>query len=387
MSNDFTPGHLTPGQITAWRTRQLPPELVEGVAHHLAGCEACRLAAHPTGEGFRLLESLAGEHLDYEALEALANGGSRGLDHIGVCPLCATELADLRSFRQSLRPAPARRLAPRLWLPALAAAALLIGAFLWFRPAATQKTQSQATQTLSTQTLSTQTLSTQTLATLHDAAGVIALDQTGELRGLPNLTPAQRAPLAQALRTGELPPLPAPSDLIRPRETLLGDAPPAAAPKAVQPLAPAGKMVLSDRPTFRWTAPPGATHFRVTVYNLNFAEIARSPDLGDTSSWTPATPLPRDAIYLWTISASLGGQRVSAPQPPEPEARFRVLDAASAQEFAAVQARQPASRLEIAVAAARLGLREEAENALRDLARDNPGSPLAEHLLLSLRKK
>jgi hypothetical protein len=57
---------------------------------------------------------------------------------------------------------------------------------------------------------------------------------------------------------------------------------------------------------------------------------------------------------------------VAAPVPPEPEARFRILDTAAASQWESLRQRHSGKRL--AVEAANLGLRQEALRLDPDLA-------------------
>jgi hypothetical protein len=161
--------------------------------------------------------------------------------------------------------------------------------------------------------------------------------------------------------------------LTRSRETQLGG--PSGAVR-LWPESPAGEIVYSDRPVFRWASATPARSARVEIYDENFNLAASLPN----GVWTSRKPLRRGAVYSWTVSAVVGGARITAPRAPEPEAKFRVASAAEAQQFEAILAARPASDLRDAVAAARLGFREEARAAVDRLAAQNPGSTLPDAL-------
>lgn len=121
-------------------------------------------------------------------------------------------------------------------------------------------------------------------------------------------------------------------------------------------LQPVATLVPDDRPAFRWEPIPGATVYRVEVFDPEFAPVAS----GDTldAEWTPPQALPRDMILRWRVVARTPEGDVAAPVPPAPEARFRILNAAAANRWAALRDRHSGRRL--AVEAANLGLRQEA---------------------------
>ncbi|MDQ1470897.1 MAG: hypothetical protein QOJ99_2377, partial [Bryobacterales bacterium] len=134
------------------------------------------------------------------------------------------------------------------------------------------------------------------------------------------------------------------------------------------------------QPAFEWQAPGNAGAFRVSIYDSDF-ELVESSGTVQGRVWISRKPLPRGKIFNWTVSAIMDGTRVTAPRPPEPEARFRVASAEEARQMDAARKAAPASDLQIALAAARLGFRDEAREALRRLQAQNPGSPLAQQLL------
>jgi hypothetical protein len=111
-------------------------------------------------------------------------------------------------------------------------------------------------------------------------------------------------------------------------------------------------------------------------------QLASGPITG--TEWTPSTALARGRTYLWQVTALAGGERVTAPAPPAPEARFEV---AGADVMAAVEKRRaqaPGSHLVAALALVEAGLLDDAEAELGALAADNPGSPEVARLRESL---
>lgn len=140
---------------------------------------------------------------------------------------------------------------------------------------------------------------------------------------------------------------------LRPQSgVLLGDA----GARSFNLLHPVATLVPDDRPVFRWEPLAGATAYRVEVFDPEFTPVAS----GDVVSpeWTPTQALPRDVILRWRIVAHTPEGDVAAPVPPAPEARFRILNEAAANRWAAL--RDDYSGRRLAIEAANLGLRQEA---------------------------
>ena len=145
-------------------------------------------------------------------------------------------------------------------------------------------------------------------------------------------------------------------------------------------LDPVGNVLLSDRPTFRWSALDGATGYVVEVYDDRFNLLASSPQL-TARSWAAPQTLPRGKVYSWQVKAVKDGQETKAPRPPAPQAKFRVLDRAKADEITRAKRSYPSSHLTLGLLYADAGLLKEAEQELRLLQRANPDSELARSLL------
>jgi len=164
----------------------------------------------------------------------------------------------------------------------------------------------------------------------------------------------------------------------------------AVGPPAFRLLSPVGTAVEVDRPVFRWEPLRGASTYTVVVsttdfQTTDFQEVASSPRLSATE-WKPSRPLPRGAAYLWQVRALRDGQEVTSPKPPEPEARFRVLDPEQAAELS--KARQTyRSHLLLGILYAKAGLLDDAEKELEALKGLNQDSPFVKDLLNSLKAR
>jgi len=106
--------------------------------------------------------------------------------------------------------------------------------------------------------------------------------------------------------------------------------------------------------------------------------IASSPQVSVTS-WT--TTLPRGKVYAWQVKATKDGQEITWPRPPAPQAKFRVIDQAKANELARAKRAYGSSHLTLGLLYADAGLLKEAEQELRLVRRANPNSELATKLL------
>ena len=279
------------------------------------------------------------------------------------------EVEDLRTLRaQMARPrstAP-RQLAWRIGLLAAAAAAV----FLWLRPSTVKAPGGPSVPP-----------SPAPVAALKDGGLRLALSAGGALSGAPSLEPSLRDAVAAALR-GALPAPPSLEALSGGGGTLMGAGP---GPADFAPVSPLATRVLADQPTFRWTPHPRARAYEVAVFDSDLRrQLASGPVAA--AEWRPAKALPRGRTYLWQVTALAGGERVTVPVPPAPEARFEVAGDAVLSEVDRRRASAPGSHLVAAIAFVEAGLLDDAEPELRALAADNPDSPEARRLLDALNR-
>ena len=128
------------------------------------------------------------------------------------------------------------------------------------------------------------------------------------------------------------------------------------------PQSPRGTAVATVRPEFRWEAAPGASAYTVSVFNERFEEIASGRVVG--TRWTPGHDLPREQVLSWQVTAHRPAGQLTAPAPPAPEARFRVLAAGEAARMDDVRRRLVTDPLSLAILQARVGLINEAAASL-----------------------
>ncbi len=406
--------HLTEDELRGYAAKTLAASDLVAVLEHIAGCDACReaLAARADAAarltGARSLAFDDDAHPDVDELMAFADGAldhARMLalrTHVDACDVCAQDVADFAQLRMertgasaaaaspapsanaSGSPAVARASSTPIWMRA-AAAVLLVGVSggIWWlsRSSDTAPAESVARGPESSAPADAPAPETARGVVLTD--GVVSLLADGSVRGLERSDPGDRARVEAMFRDGRLPASPDDRGLRPPPSVLMGGDAPAAALKLV---APVGVVVEGDRPAFAWTAVPGATAYRVSVYDTQLALQLESGAVTATT-WTPATPLRRGAVYLWQVEAETPAGVVRAPGPDAPEARFRVIKAEDAEALRALAAARPASRLTLAARYAALGLHQAAAREFEALAAANRGSALAASLARAARAR
>src|SRR5207249_11386179 len=100
--------------------------------------------------------------------------------------------------------------------------------------------------------------------------------------------------------------------------------------------------------------------------------------------WRASPQLERGRIYTWQVRATRKGEEVLMPPPAAAEAKFRILDAAKAEELAQIRRREPRSHLALGIAYANAGLFADSARELRKLVAANPKSSVAKSLLRSV---
>lgn len=219
------------------------------------------------------------------------------------------------------------------------------------------------------------------VVSLNDGGREVRLDEGGNLTGLEGTPlPVQRAVKA-ALSGKELERPDALAELAAQRITLLGQSPDDT-PFALR--GPVGRVVVTDRPTFRWQPLAGATDYTVAVFDANFNGVSASEPQSATQ-WQPTQPLPRGGIYFWQVTARKDGRAFTSPVAPAPRAQFKILEGEKLREIAQVKGSRPDSHLVLGLLYARAGLLDEAERELRLLAKANPRSEVAGRLLRRVR--
>jgi len=305
------------------------------------------------------------DHPAYETLEALVDGRLHVAEveavqsHVELCSVCAEDVADLSAMRTAMQqpapvvaPAPGRR---RLMVIAASIAATVVLA-VWLsdrgRPA--------------------------------EPSPPLAMVPPVPAPPAPasRLTPAEQAFVAAAAQSGRLEVPADVSSLAGSVGTLLGE-PDGRGP--LRALNPVGTVVLAARPDFAWSAMPGARGYTVAVFDEQFTEVARSARLA-TTAWTPEVDLPAGRTLSWQVTAHLSTGDVNGPAPPQPEARFRVIDAGTAAITMDQLSRLTNEPLALGILLARSGLLQEAARLLERAAADEATRAEAQALLADLQR-
>lgn len=143
--------------------------------------------------------------------------------------------------------------------------------------------------------------------------------------------------------------------------------------------------MLSTTPEFSWRSVEGATSYSVAVFDEQFNQVAQADGITSTS-WVPSKALPRGVTLAWQVTAHLPQQDVLAPAPPQPEARFVVVDAATAALMADQQTRLADQPLARGVLLAKAGLFADATRELNRALAQPDTAARAKTLLGSLKK-
>jgi anti-sigma factor RsiW len=430
--------HLTQDQTEDYCRRKLSAEELLSVSDHLGLCDACRQQVERTLNSDAMFLALQSElfaeepetpplglqrtHVTSQEIAEYVDGILRSeelqwvKDHLTSCEQCGLAVDELRAFKDQVAPElnreyhPASFPAPagrgwRSWVaslpanlmrsPALAfglpVTVLLLVVAGWLTWQARQKRETKP-ETAVTRGSSPPVATTPgvpstvssaappVVARLNDGQQQIVLDGEGQLSGVDNLPVDYQRMLKGALTGQRLEKSPLLAGLNRPGSSLMsGDV----QGNQFVVTEPVGKVMLSDRPTFRWAPLEGATGYVVEVFDEKFNLAVASSQFMD-HSWTPLKPLKRGRIYSWQVKAIKEGQEFKSPRPPAPEAKFRILDQAKADELAQAQRAYASSHLTLALLYAQAGLLDEAEQEFRALEQSNPDSAIVRQLLASV---
>ena len=420
--------HLTQKQFEEYVRQRLQPADLLAVSDHLDECEACRLRIETAGEGpflalrdevFADLEQ-SGAHLapaqlaDYVDNALMGESQQVVTDHLSSCDHCSFAVADLREFRNELspdreyRPAEKTGFGESWWrrsfgfLPAAfrvspwpafggaALAVLLLSLIGWviLRKQSEQRPSQEiavgptpVVQPTPAPSFVPSPLPSASpaavVAQLNDGGRVLTLDAEGKFSGADDLPAEYQKILKTALADQRLPRSSQLAGLTRPGSSLMSGN---NAKDSFRVIEPVGTVTMQITPAFRWSPVTGASHYVAEVYDDKFNLIAASPEL-QTNSWTAATPLARGKIYAWQVKAYKDGEEITSPRPPAPQAKFRVLDEAKANQLAAARRSYPSLHLTLALLYADAGVLDESEEQLRELLKANPNSDIARKLL------
>jgi hypothetical protein len=405
--------HLTQKQIEDFAQNRLPAAELLAASDHLDACEACRTrveAGVNIDEAFFALRDEAFaensnpiEHLTSEQTAEYVDRNLSGdelqfvTDHVSGCEQCAFAVADLRAFRNEIAPSLDReygsgqvtpvvreswrqrfaslfRVSP---VPAFGAAALailllsLIAWIVWRTP----KEEKQEVVVVPSPSLQPSPSVVPPVELQPEPAPVVAQLNDGPVPA------AYQELVKKALTTQRIERSSQLQGLTRPSSSLMGTNEPG---REFSVLAPAGVVLMSDRPSFRWSRFEGASGYVVEVYDDQFKLVMSSPEVTNVS-WTATQSLARGKVYSWQVKAVKDGQEVTVPRPPAPQAKFRVIDQGRMNEISRAKRAYGSSHLTLALLYAEAGLVSEAEQELRMLQKANPQSEIVRKLLRQVR--
>jgi hypothetical protein len=433
--------HLNQNQIEGYGRRTLSVSELLYATDHIDVCGACRLKVERVLDGdmafFALRSELFGEaaeahsspmdrmHLTMEQTADYVDGVLAGeqlqaaKDHLTSCDQCIMAVNDLGSFKDQVAPELGREYQPSasgtvqesLWHrfvtafsslltkpPTLAFGSVLTavlvitaGWLIWQALGPKEKTPT-ITQAPSPTTPNLTPVVPPSpppekteeilLAQLNDGGGQIILDREGRLSGVENLPPSYQQMVKRAFTNQQLEKSPSLAELTGPGSSVIRGGDKQDGKFSV--IEPIGKVMLSDQPTFHWSRLDGATSYVVEIYDDKFALVSASPQLTD-NSWTSPQSLQRGSVYSWQVKAIKDGQEFVTPTAPAPQAKFRILDQAKANELIQARRTYASSHLTLALLYTQAGLLDEAERELRALQKANPDSAIVRRLLTNVR--
>ena len=415
--------HLTQKQLEDYSHNNLRATEVLAVSDHLSECDVCRARVEAGLNGDNAFFSLHDEtfgdqglssaHLTSDQTAEYVDKNLSGealqvvVDHLSGCEQCLLAVEDLRAFRNEIAPSLDREFRPATvpeskqssWrarfvslfrispVPAFGGAALAVMLLLFlgwlaWRTPTDEKREVAAVPTPSLQPTPApvpsvvQPETAPVVAQLNDGAGVMSLDQQGKLSGAENLPAGYQDLVKKALNGQRLEKSSQLQGLTRPPSALMGSNDQM---REFSVIEPGGNVLMSDRPSFRWTKMEGAAGYVVEVYDDQFKLVSSSAQVSGLS-WTTSQPLPRGRVYSWQVKAIRDGEEITSPRPPAPQAKFRVLDQAKANELIRAKRAYGSSHLTMALLYTDAGLLNEAEAELRSLRRANPDAEIVKNL-------
>jgi len=214
---------------------------------------------------------------------------------------------------------------------------------------------------------------------LNDRAGMVTVDNGGNVSGLDDVPAPTRDDIAKALLSERIARPAILKDLAGKENALRGS-------ENAQPfklISPSRAVIVSDRPGLKWERVSGASSYRVYVSDSAGQGMATSEELpSERTEWLLPKPLKRGEIYVWTVVAVVDGKEIASPGPSAPEMKFQVLSARNLQQL--TQLKKTGSNLALGVFYSREGMIPGAEREFQALVRENPGSVVAKKLLVGV---
>jgi hypothetical protein len=372
-------------------------------------------------------DGIVTSHLTYEEIESYVDKRLPELDllrikeHVRLCRQCATELREIQVFKKELDKEAGQTAA----MHGHTARQPLRGLTEWWRALSKRPASFVAGLTAASLLLAIGGVAFRVVrlrhewspptmrAILRDCHRSITVGAGGVITGLGTLPNPYRESLRQVLIARRIDRPDILSDLSEPsggsasgNESGARDArPPSSGSKklretsgelaaplqelsGVRMLGPAGIVVETATPTFRWHGSQ-TDRYLVRVYDEKDKQIAQSGWLFGAQQWSVPKPLQRGARYGWflLVDKSNGSPFVlPSSETRSSGARFRVLGTDQELQLSLLRSSHPHSHLLLGVSYGQMGLLEESEDQLRELQKENPGSQLVAALLLSVQQ-
>lgn len=367
----FQHDHVDFEQLVALADKNLDHDTEEIINIHLKTCESCR------------------EHV--RSFLAFRNARAREMNvSFGPVDYQSTRVAPTPSWWQHLQKRPVYAVAAIV----LVAAAVLIGVIALNRTSGPLEANKQGQNPDIERSPSVSSSPTpnvlsspssgpdsEKLAILKDSAGEVTIDKTGRITGLDQLSENDRQYIAQVAISEQFEAPDVLRHLSGEQSSLRGTD---SGKQRFGLLYPVRRVVMEDRPLFRWENLSGVSNYRVYVLDANGNQVSQSEELPPTTTqWEARAPLRRGQIFSWMVVAVLEGKKVVSPSASAPEMKFAVLSTESFHELTILQ--KSHSHLALGVSYARAGLLNEAEREFQSLVKLNPQSQLARKLLQSTR--
>ena len=423
--------HLSTLQVKQLCVSALPEDELAAAAVHTAECQSCHqqfvqaLKRQQNSGHFNFtLEPefwFRNDHVDFDQLVALAD---KTLDdgteeiiniHLTTCETCREDVRSFLGFRDGTaremaisyngsdyKPTRAAAAAP-LWQrfqprPAYAVAAIVLIALAVIIGVIALNSRSgpleanygnqtnvesdpSASQSPSANVVSTPIpTDSPKIVILKDGSGEVTIDKNGRVTGLDKVSENSRRYIARAALSERVERADVFRRLSGEQSGLRGDD---TGRREFRLLYPVRRVVIEDRPIFRWESLPGASSYRVYVLDADGNQVGQSEELPPTQTQWEAPPLRRGQLFSWVVTALVDGQKVVSPSASLPEMKFAVLSSGEARELSRVK--KSNSHFALAVVYARVGLLDDAEREFQSLIKLNPDSELLRKMLQSVR--
>jgi hypothetical protein len=124
--------------------------------------------------------------------------------------------------------------------------------------------------------------------------------------------------------------------------------------------------------------------YTVFILDENFNVVMQSEPLTETS-WTIPQSLKRGGVYIWQVTATKDDRELTSPAAPMPDARFKILEQAKADELQRLTEGRKNSHLILGAIFAHNGLLDEAESEFQMAIEANQDAVAAKKLLQSVK--